>query len=351
MIAPNNGKAARPRAGITLTQQMNLANPRKTRRTGRRATNPPAFGTFPPATSRPVNMDQTLRDLRKLVEKKEFGSIDELNAYIQNILVNSGGRIPHPPPESDLERAQELADQALEAPSTAGRLKLAREALAISPDCAAAHLILADHESHPAKQRALLEQALAAGKRAVGAETFTLLERDGQFWGMVETRPYMRAAARLAELVWLMGDRRAAIEQYQRLLRLNPGDNLGLRYLLAHCLLEEQTVDAKTALDALLAAYPDDAACCWAYSAALLAFQRLGPSDGADLALQRALGANKFVPPYLLGDKHLPPELPTRIRIGDESEAIDYANLALKAWFVTPGALAWLDRRFRFSDN
>lgn len=45
---------------------------------------------------------------------------------------------------------------------------------------------------------------------------------------------------------------------------------------------------------------------------------------------------NLFVPQYLLEKKKLPKRLPDAYVLGDESEAIVYADLAIEAWRLTP---------------
>ncbi len=72
----------------------------------------------------------------------------------------------------------------------------------------------------------------------LGPEFFE--ENVGHFWGIVETRPYMRARLGLAFTLWGTGERDAAIEQAQDMLRLNPGDNQGVRYPLMLWLLETE---------------------------------------------------------------------------------------------------------------
>lgn len=82
----------------------------------------------------------------------------------------------------------------------------------------------------------LYEQGVEAGERALGSEAFE--EWEGHFWGILETRPYMRARHGLALCLWEAGESKKAIEHYTEMLRLNPGDNQGIRYVLAGCLLE-----------------------------------------------------------------------------------------------------------------
>lgn len=286
-------------------------------------------------------MDKTMANLSKLLASREFDSIDDVNTFIQQMLTNHDGQLPELPPETPLEQAQALVYQAYEATSPKRQAALARQALDVSPDCADAYLLLAELDPSVARKVELLEQAVAAGERAIGPEQFE--EWRGHFWGVIETRPYMRALAGLAELSWMLGNRPRAIDIYTRMLELNPGDNQGVRYMLATCLLEERTDPARLALHKLLGEFPDDAAATWAYSRALLSFQEHGePTPQANQALKIALKANKHAPALLLGDRRMPPDLPPYIGFGDESEAIEYVAFAIRAWTQTPGAIAWL---------
>ena len=289
----------------------------------------------------PPRMDQTLSDLRKLIESQAFDSTEDANAYVQQLLRENQGQIPHVAPDTPLEQAMEVIYEAQSERSPKRRLALARKALELSPDCAEAYNLLAETENDPHGQLRLLEQGVAAGERAIGAANFK--EWEGMFWGIVETRPYMRALAGVAELSWLMEKRARAIEIYQRLLVLNPNDNQGIRYSLSTCLLEENTPHAREALCGLLSQFPDDASANWAYSHALLLFQEAGHATvQSDHALKQALKANRHVPAYLVGKKPMPKDMPRFIGFGDENEAIEYVGFALPAWAQTPGALQWL---------
>ena len=80
-------------------------------------------------------------------------------------------------------------------------------------------------------------------------------EAAGDFWSILETRPYMRAREGLAYSLWKLGEREAAIGHYKEMLRLNPHDNQGMRYILLDCLLAMGRDDEA---GALLAEYEDD---------------------------------------------------------------------------------------------
>jgi len=103
-------------------------------------------------------------------------------------------------------------------------------ALEVSADCADAYVVLAEHSHTPEAALALYEQALAAGERALGPDVFA--QEAGRFWGLVPTRPYMRARLGLAQTLEELDRNDEAIAHYRELLRLDAGDNQGVRYAL-----------------------------------------------------------------------------------------------------------------------
>ena len=279
-------------------------------------------------------MEQQMQAITRLLAEQDFGLLDEANAFIQQHLAS--GQPLAAAPATPLEEAQELIYQALET-TGARRLALARRALERSPDCADAYVLLAEATRDPRGARALYEQGVRAGERALGPAAFR--EDAGHFWGILETRPYMRARQGLAAVLWALGERQAAIGHVQDMLRLNPGDNQGLRYTLAAWLL---TTGANAVLEHLLAQYPDEGSANWAYTRALATFRRHGAGHQADTALREALTTNPFVPAYLLGLKPLPRRLPAYVGFGDENEAVTYIAEAAEGWRASPQALAWL---------
>lgn len=279
-------------------------------------------------------MEQQMQAITRLLAEQDFDSLDEANAFIQQHL--AGGQPLATAPATALEEAQELIYEALET-TGARRLALARRALERSPDCADAYVLLAEATSDPREARALYEQGVGAGERALGAATFR--EDVGHFWGILETRPYMRARQGLAEILWHLGEREAAIGHLRDMLRLNPGDNQGLRYTVATWLL---AAGDDAALADLLGQYPEEGSATWAYTRALAAFRRHGPGERADAALREALATNPFVPAYLLGRKKLPRQLPAYVGFGDENEAVAYVVEAAEGWLATSRAVEWL---------
>ena len=239
-----------------------------------------------------------------------------------------------------LYEAQQVIYEAFEARTPKSQAKLARKALSISKDCADAYLLLGDLAKSPEEALELYEQAVAAGERALGPRVFE--EDVGMFWGIVETRPYMRARQALAMQLWQLGQPEAAREQMQDLLRLNPNDNQGVRDVLAALLLE---LDDDDALAALLDEYGEDSSAVWAWTRVLLEHRRNPRSRKLSRLLDQALGSNRHVPDYLLRRKPLPSEPPDLMTMGGETEAIAYVYDHLAAWERSPQALDWLRSR------
>lgn len=297
---------------------------------------PEEITTPPPVHDRRA-LEKTLTDVGRLLEGQDFDSIDEMNAFLQDMM-ESGEPPPSSPGDNPLAQAQDVMYQAWDATGSKQRIALAKKALAISEDCADAYMLLAEETAKSIQEAmALYEKAVKAGERALGPEAFE--EYEGHFWGVLETRPYMRARAGLAECLWYTGKLQQAIDHYRDLLRLNPGDNQGLRYHLATLLL---AVEDDEALETLLSEYEDDASASWHYTRALLLFRQEGPSEAATALLEEAIACNPFVPPYLLGKKKLPRQMPSYIGFGDENEAIDYAAAAKPIWQKNTKARKWL---------
>jgi tetratricopeptide (TPR) repeat protein len=276
------------------------------------------------------------RARKKKSESPPNLSLADLQALdsLLSFLGGPGGSGKHDP----LDAAQELIFDAWDSADRRKRLALAKKALALSPLCADAYMLLAQESAQGLDEAIdLYRQGVAAGEKALGKRVF----RDdvGHFWGLLETRPYMRARQALAEALWKKGEKDEAVTHYQDMLRLNPNDNQGIRYLLIDWLLELGR-DAETA--ALIKRYKNDGAASWSWSRALLAFRQNGESREAGAALAAAMRNNKYIAPLLLGETKMPRQLPDCYSWGGKDEAVLYVQHAGSAWWAASGALAWL---------
>lgn len=201
------------------------------------------------------------------------------------------------------------------------------------------YVILAEEAAGSEEERRdVFARGVAAGELALGPEEFAACA--GSFWGVLDTRPYMRARAGLAGALLRLGDREGAVAHWRAMLKLNPNDNQGVRYLLAAELLRRGDM---LALKRLLAAYKDEWSVVWLYTRALLAF-REGQEGAAGTAMLVAdvREANPHVPGILSGAE---PPVASRdgfATLGGADEASWYVEEHGPAWHATPGAVVWL---------
>jgi tetratricopeptide (TPR) repeat protein len=239
---------------------------------------------------------------------------------------------------SSVQQAQSIMYRAWEEPDPEARIAYAHKALQISPDCADAYVLLAEEEATSLKKS--LENfhaGVEAGERALGEAYFE--ENAGYFWGLLETRPYMRARQGLANCLWELARTEEAQTHYEEMLRLNPNDNQGIRYTLLDLYLEVG-LDEKGR--DLLERYSEDPSAHIRYARALIMYRIEGAGSEAEQALRAAIERNHHIPDYLLGRKRVPVQLPDFIGMGDENEAAAYAAAELNYWRCTPNAVKWL---------
>ncbi len=280
-------------------------------------------------------MERMMREVERFAAAGSFESMADLNAAIHQKFSGPIDEVASTA-TTPLERAQELAYRAVEARGRR-RLQLARRALDLSADCADAYVLLAEAAPGPAEARDLYVQAVAAGERALGRAAFT--DDVGHFWETIGTRPYMRARFGLAQRLEDLGQRDEAIGHYRELIRLNPADNQGVRYMLVTALFHGGR-DAEAG--ALLDQYGDEPTALWTYVRALHAFRNEGDTREARERLRQAVRANRHVPACLLGKKTWPGPLPASYGLGSREEAAITEDLLGDLWRSTPGADRWL---------
>lgn len=305
-------------------------------------------------------LEQMMRQVQELLAAEDFTTQGEAEAFMRGLMAGQrmslGADGPGAPGRrarsevrkkpkragsdmrSSLSEAQDLVHEAWEAPTVREAIRLAKKALKLSPDCADAYVILGDlAASSPAESKKLYEQAMEASERVLGPDAF--VDDVGHFWGLLETRPYMRARFGVANAERMLGNHSVAIAHLEDMLRLNPGDNQGVRYILLNWLLAEP--DRRNDVSKLLKKY-DDASAEWSYGKSLHLFKMTGASKRATAALRNAIADNPHVPDYLMEIKRVPDALPTSYGFGDDSEAILYSCTAISLWNRVPGAIEWL---------
>ncbi|MEQ9079584.1 MAG: tetratricopeptide repeat protein [Sandaracinaceae bacterium] len=90
-----------------------------------------------------------------------------------------------------------------------------------------AHLGNIEFDLFPEKALAHYELAIRIGAMSLPADEDLLLP-----WGCITNRPYHRALSGYGQALWKLGQEEEAEAVFERMLALNPPDNLGIQELL-----------------------------------------------------------------------------------------------------------------------
>lgn len=238
-----------------------------------------------------------------------------------------------------LEKAQALIRDALLIDNPDRQIRLAQRALAASPDCADAYTILAEYAADARQSLQLCVAAVSAAERTLGPRE--LEGATGNLWKFEEARPYLRARLALAQRLWDVAERDEAIEHFAEILRLNPEDHQGVRYLLAARLLEEGRTEPLAELFRRF----DETSTAWSFSKTLATFQREGDTESSRKLLEAARKRNKHVVDAILNPEKAAFGFGARPGLTrDEKDAENYIDDFFGGWRQTPGAITWLRR-------
>ena len=285
-----------------------------------------------------------MRELHALIEGQEFDTADDLEARLAELIRRGSvyGKARALKQDNRKWRAQELAYDAMDAEDPFEAAQLAIEALDLDPDCTDAQRVLVWLAPTGLDNRIqLMREVVEKAERNLGEEFME--ENRGHFWGLLSTRPYMRAMRDLAELL-LEADRLdEAIAVYERMLDLNPNDNQGVRYALLGLYLGTGRADRAAEL---FDRYPgeEDYSAAFAWGRVMLDWLA-GREAAARLALINARRVNPFAERYLTGEEPIPERLPPAYTPGQPSEAQVAAGELRPACKALPEFRAWLGQQ------
>lgn len=129
--------------------------------------------------------------------------------------------------------AWDYLDMAYEADSEEEALIYAKKALQMDKDFLDAEVMITELTSDDGEELKLEYERLIEKTEVYLRETDILNDDNtGAFWGILETRPYMRLRYSYIKLLLDQGKFRKAMKECEELLILSEGDNMGVRYLL-----------------------------------------------------------------------------------------------------------------------
>ena len=184
--------------------------------------------------------ERALKEIHEFLKKypTENMTMDEVNDLIQKHLDEINQSIPKAMTESTAKTADDfliLAERAQRNGDTAEALRMARKAIKLDAQNLDARIFEVKFgEDNPLKILPALRKISEQGRRQLEKEGYFSEENIGHFWGILETRPYMRVRDEYINALKGFGMLRLAASEAEDILRLNENDNLGVRYTLMH---------------------------------------------------------------------------------------------------------------------
>ncbi len=179
--------------------------------------------------------------LEEFLKKENVKNIDEANEKLQDFIkMYNNGEIEYE--NTPLDDAYELLEKAENAKNDKEALKLAKQAYVKSKECFDAIIFQVTLEENSIKRMKLLNDGLEYEKERLRKEKYFEKDCIGKFYGIFETRPYIRGLSLKAEYFLVEGKMHQAEDICKEVLRLNENDNTGVRYLLMgiYAVLEDE---------------------------------------------------------------------------------------------------------------
>ncbi len=257
----------------------------------------------------PMGMEREMLELTKAIENQEFETDEDFDQFVDQFLNKPSLEGPRK------LKAQDLIYEAYEV-SGKKRIKLASQALELDSNCIDAYNILGEEARTAEEALIYFEKGMVIGRKELGDAFFK--ENAGDFWGLIETRPYMRARYNFACTLIILGQDDEAINHFERLLILNENDNLGIRDELFPIYLHKQKYDQA---QKLLKKYAEDYSVFSAYNNLLVEFLLKGKTPRLNKLYKVARRVNPHVVDYLTGKKKMPQRIQGHYQLGSEEEA------------------------------
>lgn len=283
--------------------------------------------------------DKLMTDLQRLLKTQEFKSEADIRKFMDGIV---GQKIPSFPKEplNLKEQAQNLVFAAFELPPSKAKKNI-EKALQLDSKCIEAYEWLGSMEDTAEIAIVFYEKGITIGRQIFGGK---YLEKHlGAFWGIHETRPFMRCLQQYSDCLYAMGKVNECVAVLEEMIELNPNDNQGVRDQLLLYLIQ---LDERKKFDKYAEMFKEDNMAFSLFNRALFAFKTEGETESANKQLQKALNQNKYVAAKLLSKNQII-EFADHYGIGDENEADYYTHFAQQIWQQSKGATDWLKKHSR----
>ncbi len=173
--------------------------------------------------------EKIFSELQKAMKDQTLENEEQVNAFINQFMKEYNDSLDN---HQSLD-SYDYLQMAEEADTEEEAIKYARKALKLNPYCLDAELIIAHAKSETIDDfKKNLEKLIQKGEKQLAERNISMEEDAGHFYGILETRPYMRIRKAYLEVLLEMGRFGRAVNEAEGLLQLCESDNLGVRYTL-----------------------------------------------------------------------------------------------------------------------
>lgn len=191
------------------------------------------------------NTEKMFKQLHEYMAQNapEGMSEEEVNSLVNEFIQNYNSNLPDKITEATAKTSDDFLELAQDADNEASALKYAKKALKLDPDNLDAEFMIAQIAAK--NELDLLNRlrlVVKHGEQVMKTKGFADEDSIGYYWGITETRPYMRVRSAYMSLMKDLGMFRGAAAECEELVRLSGNDNLGARYTLMHlyAILEDE---------------------------------------------------------------------------------------------------------------
>ncbi|MDD6488578.1 MAG: hypothetical protein PUG48_02025 [Clostridia bacterium] len=234
--------------------------------------------------------EKMFKKLNEFMADKPCETDEEVNDLVNEFMAQYNPSVKGKLTEQNAETSDDFLELAETAPTKKKALQYAKKALELDPDNLDAEKIVVElsattHEKMLENYKKLIDKAT----KRLEEQGYFSEDCIGDFWLIVETRPYMRLHDDYLELLIKSSKIHLAINECEEMLRLCENDNLGIRYRLMH--LYAYFEDEQSALK-LLEKYPDDESTQFLLPMSIL-YYKLGNMTEATKYLKKLKEVNK----------------------------------------------------------
>lgn len=176
-----------------------------------------------------------LQELAEYLYKNPIEDVKQRNDYIRQFAIDNKVEPRVMIAEYNNEEVWDYLEKSYNAKTKKERLQILQKAHELDDSNIEVNtqiILLSVRDNY--KRYEALKELLQKSTEYMKADGYFHKEYIGDFWGIIETRPYMRLYREYMEQLKVVGKFTVAAKVCEEMLRLCEGDNLGIRYSLMH---------------------------------------------------------------------------------------------------------------------